>query len=64
MYECNCGNSISYQRYMLGYMTCLECGEKSAIRDREHWTIAPLHKSCYTLISNPSELKGLNKSPN
>lgn len=64
MFECDCGNSISPERYRLGYDTCLQCGEKNAIRQRESWTIVPLHKSSYTLITNPVELKGLNKYAN
>jgi len=64
MFECECGKLISENRYRLGYTTCFECGEKAAIKARTGWTVAPLHKSCYTLITNPSELKGLNKYSN
>lgn len=64
MYECECGNPISPARVSLGYQVCLECGEKEAIRQRDGWTVVPLHKSSYTLITNPVELKGLNKHAN
>ena len=64
MYECECGNPISPDRVSLGYQGCLECGEKEAIRQRGGWTVVPLHKSSYTLITNPVELKGLNKHAN
>jgi len=64
MYECDCGNTISPERYRLGYDVCLKCGEKAAILRRESWTIVPLHKSSYTLITNQQELLGLNKYAN
>lgn len=64
MYECECGNQISPQRVQLGYTICLECGEKEAVRQRDSWTVVPLHKSSYTLITNPNELRGLNKYAN
>lgn len=64
MYECECGNQISPQRVQLGYTICLECGEKEAVRRRDSWTVVPLHKSSYTLITNPNELRGLNKYAN
>lgn len=64
MYECECGNYISPQRVQLGYTICLECGEKEAVRQRDSWTVVPLHKSSYTLITDPHELRGLNKYAN
>jgi hypothetical protein len=62
MTECECGNLIHPERVKLGYDVCLECGEKRAIEDRSHWTVVPMHKSNYVLVTDASLLKGLNKS--
>lgn len=55
-----CGADVLPSRWILGYHTCLVCGEAEAIRDRSHWCIAPMHKSNYMLITNLDDLKGLN----
>jgi ribosomal protein S14 len=57
-----CGDQYPYPRYLLGYKTCLQCGEQSA-RLKKH-TIAPLQKSNYILIRDPQLLKQLNKYQN
>lgn len=44
----------------LGYKLCLFCGEEQAREDRRLWTVAPMHKSNYTLITNRADLVGLN----
>lgn len=53
-----CGETYSAKRANAGYHLCLLCGEEAA-RSRR-FTIAPMHKSNYMLISNPEDLKGLN----
>ena len=53
-----CGGSISEGRLSLGYRLCLDCGEVEA-RNRK-FTIVPMHKSNYVVISNPDDLKGIN----
>ena len=53
-----CGETYSAKRANAGYHLCLLCGEEEA-RSRR-FTIAPMHKSNYMLISNPEDLKGLN----
>lgn len=55
---CPCGNDIPAARAAIGYFTCLDCGEKQA-RERK-FTIAPMHKSNYVVISNLDDLHGLN----
>lgn len=61
MAECvNCGDIYPAKRAALGYKTCLACGEKNAKEARSTWTVAPVHKSNYVLITNPTELVGLN----
>lgn len=58
--ECACGNEIiPPERYTeLGYETCLTCGEIEA--KQRKFTVAPMHKSNYMLITNMADLKGLN----
>jgi ribosomal protein L37AE/L43A len=56
---CNsCDNEISSRRFSLGYDTCLECGEVTA--SKRKFTVVPMHKSNYVLITNREELKGIN----
>jgi len=56
----HCGDTVSEARWELGYRLCLFCGEDAAREERSSWCIAPMHKSNYVLISNTSDLKGLN----
>jgi hypothetical protein len=51
-------NSVPLPRYLLGYLTCLECGEEAA-RQRKH-TVLPLHKSNYMVPANREEIRGFN----
>ena len=53
-----CGDVFSPKRAKAGYHLCLLCGEEAA-RERKH-TIAPMHKSNYMLITNKTDLAGLN----
>ena len=57
---CDCGNDIPLARYKLGYRQCLLCGEKTA--QKRKFTVAPMPKSNYILITDLSLLKGLNSS--
>ena len=59
-YICNvCGiEEVMPARYQLGYRTCLECGQVTA--GKRKFTIVPMHKSNYVVISNKKELKGIN----
>lgn len=58
MYTCLCGEKIKKERLALGYRTCLDCGD---IRAKQRtFTVAPMHKSNYMLITNLVDLKGLN----
>lgn len=59
-----CGETFSPERKALGYSICLWCGEEQAMQDRQYWTVVPLNKSNYTLITNREELKGLNPKAN
>lgn len=55
-----CADEYSPARRVLGYSTCLPCGEKNA-REVRH-TIAPMPKSNYMVFTDMSLLKGLNTS--
>ena len=57
---CNvCGTEeVIPARYLIGYRTCLKCGEVMA--GKRKFTVVPMHKSNYVVISNKKELKGIN----
>lgn len=57
---CMCGDDFHVERAQLGYNTCLPCGDDVAVQARRSWTVAPMHKSNYLLITNPADLLGLN----
>ena len=56
----HCGDPFPAARYALGKRLCLPCGEEAALEERASWCIAPMHKSNYQLITNRSDLQGLN----
>lgn len=61
MCECeDCGAAYPAKRAALGYRLCLTCGERAAREVRAGWCVAPVHKSNYVLISNKTQLVGLN----
>lgn len=60
IYCTQCSEPVSLPRAKLGYQCCLDCGDKLAAKARKLWTIAPVHKSNYMLITDPSLLRGLN----
>jgi len=65
MSDCKlCGSWFSDERKALGYDICLWCGEEEAEAKRKSWTVVPLNKSNYQLITNREELKGLNPKAN
>ena len=51
---------VSPARLSLGYTTCLQCGEVQAKRQRTGWTVVPMNKSNYILVTDASILKQLN----
>lgn len=54
----SCGDTFPPRRFDLGYNTCLSCGDFSARATR--WTVVPMNKSNYVLVTNLDELKQLN----
>ena len=58
-YGCvRCHTLYPRERAALGYRTCTDCGEAIA-RETKHCTV-PMHKSNYTVITNLSDLRGIN----
>jgi hypothetical protein len=55
-----CGNAIPTRRSMLGYTTCMSCGENDASKVKH--TIVPMPKSNYIVVTDMSLLVGLNSS--
>ena len=53
-----CGDDVAAGRSLLGYVSCLECGEREA-REVKH-CIVPMNKSNYVVVSDMSLLKQLN----
>ena len=53
-----CGDNFSPKRRAIGYPTCLPCGEDLA--RAVNFTVAPMSKSNYMLISDRETLKQLN----
>jgi hypothetical protein len=54
----NCGDDVQPERSLLGYRTCLPCGETQA--RQVQWCTAPINKSNYVVITNRAELAQLN----
>jgi hypothetical protein len=57
-FECGCGEEVDARRVALGYQCCLVCGDKEAKQRR--FTIAPINKSNYMMITDRELLKQLN----
>lgn len=55
---CACGEPIVRKRVLLGYRVCLNCGDQIAKKRR--FTVVPLNKSNYMLITDLNLLKQLN----
>lgn len=55
-----CEEPYQPARAALGYTTCTKCGDKAATAARKNWTVAPLHKSNYQLITDTTLLTGIN----
>lgn len=55
-----CGDDVRPQRWALGYRVCLLCGEEAARQERTSWTVAPMHKSNYMLLTSKEDLLGIN----
>jgi predicted nucleic acid-binding Zn-ribbon protein len=55
-----CGENFAKGRHTLGYKLCLQCGNNQAKKKSKAYTVAPINKSNYMLITDLSQLKQLN----
>ena len=53
-----CGNTYAAERLAIGYAICMPCGNDLASKVVR--TVAPMHKSNYVLITDKTDLVGLN----
>ena len=53
-----CGEEVDARRVVLGYQTCLRCGDVEA--KQRKFTVAPINKSNYMMITDLTQLKQLN----
>jgi ribosomal protein L37AE/L43A len=53
-----CGSEVAHARWALGYKTCMPCGERAAKQVVR--CVVPMHKSNLVLITDVSDLKGIN----
>ena len=53
-----CGTHVPTSRHVLGYKTCMTCGEEDAKKVKH--CIAPMHKSNYMVFTKLEDLKGIN----
>lgn len=53
-----CGDEVAHDRWALGYKTCMPCGEAAAKQVKR--CVVPMHKSNLVLITDVSDLKGIN----
>jgi ribosomal protein L37AE/L43A len=65
MPECKlCNNTYSVKRLNLGYSTCIDCGDKIAVKEaiRKSRCVAPLfNKGAYQYIGNIKEVKYIGR---
>ena len=64
MHYCKCGNSVPGVRRLLNYDTCLECGEKEALRIKAYRAkcVAPAYnKGAYQYIHSKELAKDVGK---
>jgi len=58
-----CGDDISPKRYLLGYRTCLYCGEEQAKADRLHWCVVQEYgKGAYQFVTPQSAKRTLRET--
>lgn len=54
----SCGDDVNTKRWALGYKFCLPCGDD--IAKQRKFTVAPINKSNYMMITDLTMLKQLN----
>jgi len=65
MPECiSCGDEYNHKRYLLGYTTCLECGETSAQKEKRlkaRRTAPAFNKGAYMYITSMEMTKSIGR---
>ena len=59
-----CGEEYNKKRYDLGYLSCLDCGQVHAQKEKDYKAkcVAPYtNKGAYMLITNKEAVKGIFK---
>ena len=59
-----CGEDFSIKRFDLGYISCLDCGDKVAQKEKEFkakCTAPAYNKGPFMLITNKEQVKGIFK---
>lgn len=54
-----CQDLIDPRRVAIGRRLCLPCGEEAARQERTAWTVVPMHKSNYVLLTDRRDLPGI-----
>ena len=55
-----CGDTYATERFRLGIVFCLSCGDEIAKHRASQYTVVPMHKSNYVACFNLDDLKGIN----
>jgi len=53
-----CGSPVAHARWALGYKTCMPCGDSAALSIKR--CVVNLHKSNYILVTDITDLQGIN----
>ncbi len=65
MPECvSCGDEYNHKRYLLGYTTCLECGETCAQKEKRlkaRRTAPAFNKGAYMYITSMEMTKSIGR---
>lgn len=54
-----CGEEYAEGRFKLGIVVCLSCGD--ALAKERRFTVVPMHKSNYMMVTNRDDLIGINQ---
>jgi hypothetical protein len=55
-----CGDTYDSGRFDIGYAFCMPCGDEIATRKSKSYTIVPMNKSNYMMVTDMNILKQLN----
>jgi len=55
-----CGSVYDDARFAIGYTVCMPCGEEIATKKSKSYTVVPMNKSNYMMVTDMTILKQLN----